>query len=706
MGGLQSYLAFLMVSITIQAEPIVNDNQDRMTQLMYALTQLRCEKLMSQAGDIDYLVAKAPKLRALWEDRQAGCHNSLLDSKTLSSLAVTDRPFGSLSQTENADTDLEAPEFRSLTMSTHEVDVSDGSISVTVTAELYDESGIGSAYIGLLVPEGVSSSRNINVNVSSWSETSEENVYRASATFTLDSQTPAGLWRARLWYVEDIYENGGASQRFSPSDIRDYGFNPNLLVNIPADPNLAVSGQASQFIRVDTEGSVSLDLIAERGSYLPTQFTVNFTADSDFRLNEILRLSATSYSMSCSGYNNRYSCQVSIPESTSSVSLSSKITPSDAGIYDIDYQVTSDYVEIDETDNRHTISVNSNPQSYLVSTEILGSGGEFNPAELDAPVGKAATLELTTYEGYELIKISGCEGEISGTIYTTAPINNACTVTAEFERLSYTVEFYGNDGSLLNSQIVFYGDSAVAPEVPSITGYHFTGWDTSFSSVTQDLSVTAEYAINQYQVRFVDHDGSLLSEQLINHGNAATAPESPSREGYTFTGWSSDFSSIIDNVTIAAHYNINRYTVTFTDYDGTVIDTQTVDYGTAATAPANPVREGYDFTGWDIDFDSVTSSLTVIAQYAINQYQVSLWVTGKGNVSPGEQVVNWGETASFELLPEPGYKLHSVEGCDGRLVNESKYDTGEITEDCEVVVKFRDANPRESGLLMLIMATQ
>jgi len=61
-----------------------------------------------------------------------------------------------------------------------------------------------------------------------------------------------------------------------------------------------------------------------------------------------------------------------------------------------------------------------------------------------------------------------------------------------------------------------------------------------------------------------------------------------------------------------------RYCVIFKDWDGSMIDTQSVSHGSAATAPANPVRTGWTFTGWDKAFDNVTSDLTIMAQYSIN----------------------------------------------------------------------------------------
>ena len=59
------------------------------------------------------------------------------------------------------------------------------------------------------------------------------------------------------------------------------------------------------------------------------------------------------------------------------------------------------------------------------------------------------------------------------------------------------------------------------------------------------------------------------------------------------------------------------YTVTFVDYDGTILGTDKVHYGDAATAPEDPIREGYEFTGWDNDFSNVTDDLTITATYSI-----------------------------------------------------------------------------------------
>ena len=65
----------------------------------------------------------------------------------------------------------------------------------------------------------------------------------------------------------------------------------------------------------------------------------------------------------------------------------------------------------------------------------------------------------------------------------------------------------------------------------------------------------------------------------------------------------------------------DEFTVTFLDYNNDVLKTETVVYGHAATAPADPSRSGYTFDGWDVAFDHVTDYLFVTAQYTANVTQ-------------------------------------------------------------------------------------
>ena len=127
-----------------------------------------------------------------------------------------------------------------------------------------------------------------------------------------------------------------------------------------------------------------------------------------------------------------------------------------------------------------------------------------------------------------------------------------------------------------------------------------------------------------FTVTFKDYNGAVLKTETVNKGANATPPADPARDGYTFVGWSGSYTNVTKDVTVTAQYQENEpetvtYTVQFTDFDGTILKTQVVEEGSAASAPADPSREGYEFIGWDKAFDNVTSNLTVTALYELVQ---------------------------------------------------------------------------------------
>lgn len=127
-----------------------------------------------------------------------------------------------------------------------------------------------------------------------------------------------------------------------------------------------------------------------------------------------------------------------------------------------------------------------------------------------------------------------------------------------------------------------------------------------------------------YTVTFVDGcpgaNNAVIGTDTVEAGTAATAPNPPdhSAEYYFFDHWNVDFSEVNGDMTVTAIYRYERtgyYTVTFKDWNGAVIDTQEVEQGHDAVAPADPVRDNYIFAGWDKDFTNVQQNLVVYATY-------------------------------------------------------------------------------------------
>ena len=119
--------------------------------------------------------------------------------------------------------------------------------------------------------------------------------------------------------------------------------------------------------------------------------------------------------------------------------------------------------------------------------------------------------------------------------------------------------------------------------------------------VTGDMTLTAKWTANSYTITFDTDGGSKIDPITQDYGTAITAPADPTREGYTFIGWDKAIPATMpaEDLTVTAQWRINQYTITFDTDGGSEIAPITQDYGTAITAPADPTRGGYTFIGWD-----------------------------------------------------------------------------------------------------------
>ena len=196
-----------------------------------------------------------------------------------------------------------------------------------------------------------------------------------------------------------------------------------------------------------------------------------------------------------------------------------------------------------------------------------------------------------------------------------------------------------------------------------------------FNSSVASKSVT----VTKHTVTFKDWNGSVLKTQSVFHGGAATAPANPTRTGYTFTGWDKAFNNVTADLVVTAQYSINTYTVTFKDWNGTVLKTQQVQYGGAATAPANPTRAGYTFTGWDKAFTNVTANLVVTAQYVQNEPVSTPVPSDAPQIVVESKTTSAGSTVAvnISIANNPGFVTMGIQvAYDSNLTLLSVSDTG------------------------------
>ena len=203
-------------------------------------------------------------------------------------------------------------------------------------------------------------------------------------------------------------------------------------------------------------------------------------------------------------------------------------------------------------------------------------------------------------------------------IYTK---NEALTLYPVWNTNKYTITFDTNGGSEIAPITQDYGTQIAAPANPTRKGYTFKGWDKEIPETmpAENITVKAQWEINQYTITFDTNGGSEIAPITQDYGTEITAPDNPTRKGYTFKGWDKEIPKTMpaENITVKAQWEINQYTITFDTNGGSEIAPITQDYGTEITAPANPTRKGYTFKGWDKEIPETmpAENITITARW-------------------------------------------------------------------------------------------
>lgn len=203
-------------------------------------------------------------------------------------------------------------------------------------------------------------------------------------------------------------------------------------------------------------------------------------------------------------------------------------------------------------------------------------------------------------------------------------VKNGDTVYVKWTINKYTVTFMDGEKVLAAFTNVPHGDTVTAPEVPEKDGKTFSKWDKDFSKVTSDLTINAVYDVDTFTVTFKDGE-KVLETQTVEYEAAATAPDTARLsppEGMHFAKWDKDFSKVTEDIEVSAVYELNEYTVIFKNGE-TTLKTEMVKHGFAATAPNVYDTATKKFVGWDKSFDNVTSDLIVNAKFETKKFTLT-----------------------------------------------------------------------------------
>ena len=272
-----------------------------------------------------------------------------------------------------------------------------------------------------------------------------------------------------------------------------------------------------------------------------------------------------------------------------------------------------------------TVTANWTINQYTITFDVDG-GTAVAPITQDYATAivapEAPTKVGYTFAGWDI------------TVPATMPAEDL-TITAQWTINQYTITFDVAGGTEVAPITQDYATEVVAPEAPAKEGYTFIGWTPAVPATmpAEDVTVTAQWKINQYTITFDTDGGNAIAPIKQNYATAVKAPAAPVKVGYTFAGWDITVPETMpaEDLTITAIWTINQYTITFDTVGGTEIAAITQDYATDVVAPADPTKEGYTFTGWDKTIPAVmpAEDTLVTATWKVNYYTATFVVDGK-----------------------------------------------------------------------------
>ena len=299
----------------------------------------------------------------------------------------------------------------------------------------------------------------------------------------------------------------------------------------------------------------------------------------------------------------------------------------------------------------------TNQTSYPLTAKLLKPGHEATSANVTTDTSNFIAMEAgVTYSALS-------DGTISTNAYqyntyaddktatlTDKSYSSAETIQGVWARYKVTLDPNGGAGSAYTT-----GTLTTSFQLPvnsfTYDGHIFTGWNTAadgsgtnyndqatLTGLTSDVTLYAQWQAT-ISVVWKNDDGSVLeTDSNVISGstpiyNGATPTKASSAgASYTFAGWEDDAGNrytnlstykVTQSVVFTAYYTetTRSYTITWKDYDGTVLSSATVDYGIVPNAPTSPTRatDGknlYTFSGWAPAITAVTGEVTYTAQYS------------------------------------------------------------------------------------------
>ena len=283
----------------------------------------------------------------------------------------------------------------------------------------------------------------------------------------------------------------------------------------------------------------------------------------------------------------------------------------------------------------------------------------YNAAVAAAQAKKAETDYDKTYTAESRAALDAALAEkVSGKKYSEQNVVDAATkaindAIAALELMTYTATFYV-DGAVRATVQAKVGEQIAKPNDPTKEGYVFTGWNPEVGVMgTEDVSFNAQftagavsYKVETYVMGLDGQYGAAETKTVPATTGAAVSVEPEAREGFTVAD-NSVLSGVVaadSSLVLKVYYSRNQYKLSV---DGVESD---VYYGAALNIAAPAAREGFTFTGWNVEVPAnmPASDLTLVSQWSENDADYSAYnaAVSAAQAKKGEE--NYDKTYTAE----------------------------------------------------------
>ena len=317
-----------------------------------------------------------------------------------------------------------------------------------------------------------------------------------------------------------------------------------------------------------------------------------------------------------------------------------------------------------ETSYTATYSSTVNPYTVTFKDEdgtVLDSRlWDYNATPTCTEPSKDATAEYTyTFAGWspEVAAVTG---------------NATYTATYSATKNSYTITWLDDEGTEIGQTTVEYGltpaHANIEKESTAEYTYSFAGWSPTIVPVTGDATYQATFTASKrsYLITFYYENGTTILDQvLVEYGvlpATSLIPSSPSdaHYSYTFAGWAPEVVPVTGEASYVATYTAipNKYTITFKNYNGRVLERTKVEYGATpeyeGETPFRPATAScvYEFAGWSPEIVEVIGDATYTAVFEaiINTYTI-IFYDEDGITELDRTIVEHGQKPTTEVVP-------------------------------------------------------